>query len=97
MLVMTSDFESFGMTLVESLIVGTPVITTNHIAAKEIVDEGINGYIVDMDVDSIYTKIKYIIENPQIVEELKSNCINYDASKYDGVKQFLQLIDCYKI
>ena len=37
--------EPFGMVMIESLACGTPVVTTPHGAAPEIVDDGVNGFI----------------------------------------------------
>ena len=42
-----STFDSFGMALVESLACGTPLVTTNHSAPPELVDEGVTGEICE--------------------------------------------------
>ncbi len=39
--------EPFGMVMIESLACGTPVVTTPHGAAPEIVDDGITGFVRD--------------------------------------------------
>ncbi len=71
--VLTSDYESFGMTIKESLYSGTPVITTNHIAASEVVNDGQNGFITDINSDALYTKVRYLLENKNIIKEMKDN------------------------
>lgn len=42
-----STFDSFGMALVESLACGTPLVTTNHSAPQELVDEGVTGELCE--------------------------------------------------
>ena len=44
-----SDNEGFGLTPLEALASGTAVLTTKAGAWPEIVEDGINGYIVDID------------------------------------------------
>lgn len=51
--ILLSNFETWGNTITESLIIGTPVITTNFEAAYEQIQNGINGYIVDMNLGGI--------------------------------------------
>ena len=45
--------EPFGMTMLESLACGTPVITTPRGAATEIVDNGLTGFVAESDEDLI--------------------------------------------
>ena len=91
-LVMTSEYEAYGMTLEEALTVGTPVITTNHIAAKEIVQDGINGFIAENDSDSITEKISVILKNKNIVNELRENIKNTKNNRDIAINQFLEVI-----
>ncbi|WP_010177393.1 glycosyltransferase [Aquimarina agarilytica] len=45
--VMTSNFEGFPMTLIESLTLGTPVVTLDFISGpSEIIETGVNGILV---------------------------------------------------
>jgi len=37
--------EPFGMVMIEALACGTPVVTTGHGAAPEIVEDGVVGFI----------------------------------------------------
>lgn len=43
----TSIFETFGLTLAESLSQGTPVIAFRSYGPEDIIQQGINGYLVD--------------------------------------------------
>lgn len=92
-LVMTSEYEAYGMTLVEAITVNTPVITTNHIAAKEIVKDGINGFIAENSSDGILEKVRFVLEKRNILNELRTNIKNIEYNKNIAINQFLKVID----
>lgn len=48
-LLQLSDYEAFGFVLLEALILGTTVITTNYSSASEMINET-NGYIIRKDL-----------------------------------------------
>src|SRR5690606_3985438 len=58
-LVQLSDTEGFCYSIYESLSVNVPVIVTNFESAKEMVKDGENGYVIDMDLSNFdINKIK---------------------------------------
>lgn len=57
--------ESFGQTLLESIKCGTPVISTKTTAVPEIVQDGINGYLVEpQSSNGIAAAIMKFVSNP---------------------------------
>jgi glycosyltransferase involved in cell wall biosynthesis len=52
-LVQLSDTEGMPMVILEALSVGLPVITTNYPSAKELITNGVNGYIVDFELKNL--------------------------------------------
>jgi glycosyltransferase involved in cell wall biosynthesis len=48
-LIVSSDSEAFGLPLLEAMRAGKPVITTDAGGVSELVDDGINGYVVPRD------------------------------------------------
>lgn len=48
-LVVSSDSEAFGLPLLEAMRAGKPVITTDAGGVSELVDDGVNGYVVPRD------------------------------------------------
>lgn len=48
-LLQLSDYEAFGFVLLESLVLGTTVITTDYSSASEMINES-NGYIIKKDL-----------------------------------------------
>lgn len=69
--------EPFGMTLIESMAVGTPVITFNRGSIPEIVVDGKTGFVVDYKegVDGLITAVKklYSLSKSQY-GEMRLNC-----------------------
>lgn len=51
--ILLSNFESWGNVITESLIIGTPVITTDFDVAKEQVQDGVNGWMLDMKMKTM--------------------------------------------
>ncbi|MFW7402916.1 glycosyltransferase [Vagococcus fluvialis] len=71
--VLTSDYEAQGMVISESLTIGTPVLSTDFEAAYEFINPGVNGYIEKKEIDYLCEKILELIDNPDIIKELKKN------------------------
>ena len=68
--------EGFPGSILDSYISGVPVIATNWLNAKEFIDDGETGYIVDFDNDEIFIdKVIYLINNPYLIAEIKANVI----------------------
>jgi UDP-glucose:(heptosyl)LPS alpha-1,3-glucosyltransferase len=48
---MPSKFDTFGMAVLEAMAAGLPVIVSLNVGAKDVVVEGINGFVVSSGVD----------------------------------------------
>jgi len=55
-LLQLSDYEAFGYVLLESLVLGTTVITTDYSSASEMINQS-NGYIVKKDLSDFDAEI----------------------------------------
>ncbi|MFI1096543.1 glycosyltransferase family 4 protein [Streptomyces sp. NPDC020917] len=66
-LAVTSTTESFGMTLVEAMRVGLPVVSTDcPLGPREIVQDGVNGLLVPpRDVDAIAAALLSLIDDDE--------------------------------
>lgn len=58
--IMPSRWEAFGLVAIEAMKYGKPVIVSNRGALPELVKEGVNGWIFDMDE---YQACSYILKN----------------------------------
>lgn len=79
-----SRWEGFGMTLVESLACGTPVLTTRVGIAPEVVQDGVNGILVEMDNEpDVMRGMEYLFAH---AEEMRDAC--RPAVSYLGLPAF---------
>lgn len=91
-LVQTSEFESFGMVLKEAFICGTPVITTNFMAAREVVDDGRNGFIVEKDARAIAEKLELLMRQNGLLNAMKDYIASNPYTNDVAMKQFYELL-----
>ena len=58
MYVMLSKFDTFGMVVLEAIAAGLPIIISSNVGAKDIVQEGENGFIISDTSDANYVASK---------------------------------------
>ncbi len=51
---MLSKFDTFGMVVLEAMARGLPVVVSGNVGAKDLIAEGINGFVIDNPSDSDY-------------------------------------------
>ncbi|MHA1270850.1 MAG: glycosyltransferase family 4 protein [Candidatus Helarchaeota archaeon] len=72
-LILTSYYEGWGRVLSEARACGLPIITTDVGGARELVIDGVNGFIVPIGNKKILAeKICYLIEHPDILEQMRN-------------------------
>ena len=55
---------------------GTPVVATNVGGLPEVITNGVNGILVDPEVDEIASAILKVLENEELALQLGSNAFN---------------------
>jgi glycosyltransferase involved in cell wall biosynthesis len=90
--------EGFGISLVEAMSTGLVCITFNKGAMKEIIDDGLNGYIVEPDTSgALATKLEDVINNLKQgnLAEVRQNAVmkahSFSIDKY--VSSFNELVE----
>lgn len=88
----TASVEPFGLTTVESLAIGTPVVAVCEGGYREVVQDGNNGYLTARDSGSLARAIERVLSVPDRwdPEELRASVLpffSWDAagSRIDGV------------
>jgi glycosyltransferase involved in cell wall biosynthesis len=75
--------ELLGLAALESMSCGTPVIATNVGSLPEIVKDGETGFLVPPnDPIAIREKIKFLRENPGVVETMSKRCRDWILSRF---------------
>jgi UDP-glucose:(heptosyl)LPS alpha-1,3-glucosyltransferase len=60
---MLSSFDTFGMTVLEAMAASLPVIISHNVGAKDLVQEGVNGFIVAReDIDAVSRRIRLLLD-----------------------------------
>lgn len=84
-------------TLKEAMAMGLPVISTYHGGIPELVEDGVNGFLVpERDVDAIAQKLAYLIEHPELWESMGTAGRHRVEEKYDMEKLNDELVEIYQ-
>ena len=71
-LLLPSLFEGFGLAITEAMSQGTPVITTAHTAGPDIIDDGVDGFIVPIrSAEAIAEKLELLTRDRERLRAMK--------------------------
>ena len=91
--VQTSRHEGYCLTLAEAKCLCKPIVTTNFIGAYEQIKDKVNGFIVEINEDEIYEKVKYIIDNKSIGKDITNHLRNSYIDTKECVNKLIDYID----
>ena len=81
-LVLPSVEDGFGIVALEAMACGLPVIVTSHCGAADIVEEGVNGFVVPpRDVNAIAEKLSLLAEDKSYLSEM-GKAARFTAEQY---------------
>ena len=88
--------EGFGLVLLEAMAAGLPVITTANCGGADIVEEGINGFIVSVgSTEEIVKALAWAKEYPDKLEKM-SKAARETAHQYTWEKYNRRIVDAAK-
>ena len=81
--VLCSDYEGFGLVLIEAMACGIPVVSTDcPFGPSDIIEDGLTGLLARMDVQDLAAKMEWMITH-----EAERNMMGvrgrYAAAKYE--------------
>jgi glycosyltransferase involved in cell wall biosynthesis len=96
MLLLPSYYESFGISIIEAMASGMPVIASNVGAIPEIIKHGYNGFIIEPgDIDGLYKYIMLLLANKELAQQMGTRNYKEARDKYDVNVVIEKLIDIY--
>lgn len=83
--VLPSKNEAFGLVNLEAMQFGLPVIATRVGGIPDIIDDGFNGFLIDINSpEQICNRIKKLILNPSLYSEMSVNAKDTFAKNYSA-------------
>ena len=96
-LIQPSIREGLPRVALESIASGTPIIASSNEGNMEVVDDGVNGYLVPIkDSKAIAEKVRELYNNPEKLQELSNNCIHKienEMSHQTTVKKYIEFFE----
>ena len=97
MMILPSKTESFGLSALESMACGVPVIASRAGGLPEVIDDGVNGILFEPgNVDEATEKALTLIKNPQKLKAMKKACLKQSKVKFDFNKIIKEYEELYK-
>lgn len=83
--------DSFGQVIQEAGSFNLPVITTKNCGASDLIQDGVNGFVVQdpFDIDELTKALLYFIKHPHMISEMSMNQSGQPI--YDGESEILVL------
>lgn len=76
--------ELFGMAVIEAMASGLPVVATDSVGPRGIVEDGKTGFIVPQkDVDVMVEKVKLLVEDPELCRRMGKEGYKVASRKYN--------------
>ena len=82
-LCLTSEYEGFGIVLIEAMAKGIPVIAFEYVGVHDIINDGSDGFIVPFgDVDGYAQKLKQLMTDKELCKRLATEALT-SVHKFD--------------
>ena len=84
--------ESYGLAVVESLILGVPVVVCRYPAVGEVFENKKYGFVAEQNIENVTDKIQLFLKDIDTYNQIKKNCENYAFSNDLSYNQFLEAV-----
>ena len=89
--------EPFGLTMLEAMAMAKPIIVTNMGGMPEIIDDGINGFVIPVrDFESLAEKIYQLLKNTKLEKRFGYTGRQIVESRYTKEKVTQETLSVYK-
>lgn len=90
----SKGYENCPMAVIESLSCGTPVIAPNHSGFIDLIDDGINGYLVNFQSNTLKDRIANIYHKD--IQALRQNCLKTYRDKFTKEVHISKILAIYE-
>lgn len=86
--------EGFGLTVIEAKILKKPIVCTNFNTARELINNGEDGLIIEKNENELYLGIKKYIDDKKFIGDIIENLKKKDQyNSIDEINKFCDLIN----
>jgi len=90
-------YEGFGVTFLEAMACGCPIVTSNIPVVREVVEDGITGLLARLDDPyDFYRKIKRLLNDQILRDNIVKQGLEKIEKEYNKEKIFGKLLNIYK-
>ena len=93
--VLLSDYEGMPMSIIEAMASGLPVVATRAGGVAELVDDGVNGALVEADAAAAAGAIAAICDDPALYARLSAGAVR-TSSHYSAEAMMEKYVDLYR-
>lgn len=90
----SKGYENCPMAVIESLSCGTPVIAPSHSGFIDLIDDGINGYLINFESNTLKDRIANIYYKD--TQALRQNCLKIYQDKFTKEVHISKILALYE-
>lgn len=73
---LSSDYEGMSNSMIEAICVGLPIVTTKVSGTDELVQDGVNGYVVEIgDTDAMASALRKLMNDESQMQQMGDNSL----------------------
>lgn len=82
-LCLTSEYEGFGIVLIEAMLKSIPVMAFEYVGVHDIIENGVDGYVVPFgDVDAYAERLRSLMTSEDLREKFRTRALE-SVKKFD--------------
>ena len=96
-LILPSEYEAFGLVLVDALAQGTPVVASRVGGIPEVVDDGKDGFLIDAgDVPALAGRLRWMLDHPVDARRMGEHGRTVTAPRFTWDRLVDRLVPLYE-
>ncbi|MFZ4816486.1 MAG: glycosyltransferase family 4 protein, partial [Phototrophicaceae bacterium] len=96
LVVPSSCYETFGLSIIEAFAIGTPVIAAGHGAPAELVEDGITGkHFIPNDAQSLAEQVRWLWDRPAQISPMGAAGRAAYEARYTMARNYEMLMAIY--